>query len=86
MPDTVQVEVTRIVELEEIVDALRARGLEPQVVADDDFLGVEIPCDNVVTGCDEVYAEVETWISATGSPLVPMRLDDTSILLRHPVS
>jgi hypothetical protein len=85
MPDTVQVEVTRIVELKEIVDALRARGLEPQVVENADYLGVEIPCDDAVRDCDDVYAEVESWISETGSPLVPMKLDETSIFLRHPL-
>jgi hypothetical protein len=85
MVDIVQVEVTRIVELHEIVDGLRARGLDPHVVEDADILGVEIPCGDPVRSCDDVYAEVESWISETGSPLVPMKLDETSIFLRHPL-
>jgi len=85
MADTVQVEVTRIVELKEIVDALRARGLDPLVVENDDFLGVEIPCgEDGAQACDDVYAEVESWISESGSQLVPMKVDDSSIFLRQP--
>jgi hypothetical protein len=84
MGDTVQVEVTRIVELKEVLDALRARGLDPQVVEDGDRLGVEVPCDDAMRGCDDVYAEVETWIAESGSPLVPMKLDQETIFLRPP--
>jgi hypothetical protein len=82
MGDTVQVEVTRIIELKEVVDALRARGLDPQIVEDASHLGIEIPCDDLARAREDVYVELETWIAESGSPLIPMKLDDGTIFLR----
>ena len=84
MGETVQVEVTRIIELKQVVDALRSRGLDPKIVEDASRLGIDIPCDDLARAREDVYAELGTWIAESGSPLIPMKLDDGTIFLRPP--
>ncbi len=85
MADTVQVEVARTVERDELLEVLRAHGLDAKPV-EGDALGIEIPC-NADEGqlCDDVIAEVEEFIAEAGLPLVPVRTNG-AVFVRPPAS
>lgn len=84
MADTVQVEVARTIERDELLEVLRAHGLEAKPVEGDE-LGIEIPCDDEGRLCDEVIADVEAFIAEAGLPLVPVR-SNGAVFVRPPGS
>jgi hypothetical protein len=81
----VEVEVARIVDRDHLLEALAQRGVEAHAVEEDDRLTVEVPCPDGEHEelCDDLVAELESWVMAEGIPLVPVRTDD-SIFLRPP--
>jgi hypothetical protein len=84
MPDTVHVEVARTVERDELLKVLRGHGLDARAL--EDGLSIEIPCaEGEGRLCDEVIADVEEFIAASGLPLVPLR-SDGAVLVRPPAS
>ncbi len=85
MDESVELQVARVVDREALVEALKARGLEPEPFEDDDVLGVRLPCgdgDSERT-CDELLAELELLVADAGLPLVPQR-GDGFVFLRPP--
>ena len=86
MADSVHVEVARAGERDQLLEALRARGLDAEAHDQDDRLVIEVPCgDDTERSCAEVLSEIETWLAETQAPLVPER-DERSIFLRPPLS
>lgn len=86
MADIVQVEVARTVERDELLELLRARGLDAKPVDGDELPGIQIPCGGESARlCDEILDDLETWVAEAGIPLVPVRRDDV-VLLRPPGS
>lgn len=86
MTDIVQVEVARTVEHDELLEVLRARGLQARPVDEGELPGIEIPCgEGALRPCDEVIDDLETWIAEAKIPLVPVR-HDGAVLLRPPAS
>jgi hypothetical protein len=85
MADTVQVEVARTVERDELLEVLRAHGLDARPIEGDE-LGIEIPCEaDEGRICDEVIADVEEFIAEAGLPLVPVR-SNGAVFVRPPAS
>ena len=86
MTDTVQVEVARTIERDELLGVLKERGLEARAVDGDGMPGIEIPCGGEGERvCDEVLSELEAWIAESGLPLVPVN-DNGAVFLRPPGS
>ena len=81
--DAVPVEVARIPDLEELLRALKAHGLEAREHQGDDWLGVEIPCGEEATACEDVVHQLETWLAEMSLPLVPVRAEGR-VFLRPP--
>jgi hypothetical protein len=85
MAGTVQVEVARTIERDELLEVLRAHGLDARP-SEGDELGIEISCEtDEGDTCDEVIADVEAFIAAAGLPLVPVRTDG-AVFVRPPAS
>jgi hypothetical protein len=79
--DSVKLETARTIDRDELVDALRQRGLEAKPLDENDSPGLEVLCD----GCEEVLAQIETWLAENELPLVPV-LADGRVFLRPPGS
>jgi hypothetical protein len=85
MTDTVQVEVARRVERDELLEVLRAHGLDAQPIEGDE-LGIEIPCEaDEGRVRDDLIADVEEFIAESGLPLVPVRANG-AVFIRPPAS
>ena len=86
MTDSVHVEVARAGERDQLLAALRERGLDAVAHDEDDRLVIEVPCgDDADRGCADVMTEIETWLAESEAPLVP-QLAERSIFLRPPLS
>ena len=86
MADSVHVEVARAGERDQLLAALRERGVDAEAHDEDDRLVIEVPCgDDAERGCAEVMTEIETWLAESQVPLVPQRAE-RSIFLRPPMS
>jgi hypothetical protein len=84
MGDTVEVEVPRIPERDELLKSLAERGIEASPIEADDHLGIEIPCgDDTNSACDEIVRQLESWIADAGLALVPVKADG-HVYLRPP--
>jgi hypothetical protein len=82
--DSVQIDVPRVPDRDELMKMLTARGFDPRPVDDGEWLGVEIPCDgDAQRACEELIAELESWVSNEGIPFVPVAADGV-IFLRPP--
>jgi hypothetical protein len=77
--DAVKLETSRTIDRDELVEALRQRGLEAKPFDENDSHGLEVLCD----GCDDVLARIETWLAENELPLVPV-LADGRVFLRPP--
>jgi hypothetical protein len=77
--DSVKLETARTIDRDELVDALRQRGLEVKPLDENDSPGLEVLCD----GCEDVLAQIETWLAENELPLVPV-LADERVFLRPP--
>jgi hypothetical protein len=75
---TVGVELTRSVDVPEVLAAFAERGLAGQ--AADDGLGLLVDADDAVV----VERTLEAWAGARGLPFVPVRLDATRYALVPP--
>jgi hypothetical protein len=84
--EMLEVEVARTVDRDQVLQALAARRIEAKPLDEHDGrLAIEVACadgerDDV---CDELFAELEAWITEEGVPLVPLRANG-SIFLRPP--
>jgi hypothetical protein len=84
--EIVEIEVARVADREQVLALLAARRIDARAVdRADGALGIEVSCgdgqqDRV---CGDLLAELESWVSADGVPLVPLRADD-AIFLRPP--
>lgn len=84
--DRVEVELARVVDRDRLLAALAERRIDAKAVDEPGGrLAIEVPCDDGDQGrvCDELLAELESWVTADGIPLVPLRTHD-SIVLRPP--
>jgi hypothetical protein len=82
----VEVEVARIADREQVLAMLAARRIDAKAVdGSDGWLGIEVPCGDGQQDqlCDDLLAELESFVSADGVPLVPLRAND-AIFLRPP--
>jgi hypothetical protein len=86
MPASIEVELARVVDRDELLERLRAHGFDAREPGDDDALSLEVPCGaSADRACDEIVSALETWVAETRIPLVPERLADR-VLLRPPGS
>jgi hypothetical protein len=82
--DTVEVEVPRIPDREELLALLRERGLDAQPHDAEDWVGIEVPCaDDDENACADVLHRLELWLGETELPLIPV-LGDGRVFLRPP--
>jgi hypothetical protein len=77
--DTVRLETARTIDRDELIEALRQRGLEAKPLDGDETPGLEVRCD----GCDDVLGQIEAWLVESELPLVPLVVDGR-VLLRPP--
>jgi hypothetical protein len=79
--DTVRLETARTIDRNELVEALRQRGLEAKPLDGEETPTLEVLCD----ACDDVLARIESWLAESELPLVPV-LADGRVFLRPPGS
>lgn len=75
----VQVDVVRLSDCDELVAALVERGFEARKGDHEGGCRVEVEGSS-----DDVGAALESWLAEHDLPLVPMRLDESSYLVRPP--
>jgi hypothetical protein len=86
MADSVEVEVPRVPERDELLKSLEEQGIEAKAIDADDHLGIEIPCGgDADSACDEIVQRLESWIADAGLALVPVKADG-HVYLRPPAS
>ncbi len=86
MGNTVEVELPRLPERDELLHALEAQGIDARAVDADDHIGIEVPCgEDADRTCDEIVHQLDAWVSATGLPLVPVKANG-HVYLRPPGS
>ena len=77
MPETIAVELARLVDRDLLLGAFGQRGLRPAVVEDGDRIVLELPCgDDTEQACADVMHEVEAILAELAVPLVPLRVGD----------
>ena len=82
--DEVYVELPRIKDRDEVLQALAQRGHEARPTEEDGWPAIEVPCDgDSDRACDDLAAELETLVGELEVPLVPVRGDGV-IYLRPP--
>jgi hypothetical protein len=84
--EMLEVEVARIVDRDQLLEALAARKIEARPIDEQDGrLAIEVACGDGEREhvCDDLIAELEAWVTADGIPLVPMQAHG-SIFLRPP--
>lgn len=75
----VRVDVVRLTDCDEIVGALVERGFDARKRDDDDGCGLEVE-----GSVEDVGAAIESWLAENELPLVPMRVGESSYLVRPP--
>jgi hypothetical protein len=86
MADSIEVELVRVVDRDQVLETLRAYGFDARRTDHDGAPALEVRCGpDWDRACDEIVAELESWIAERGIPLVPERIDDR-VLLRPPAS
>jgi hypothetical protein len=80
MATMVHVQAARIPDRDRLVQELESHGLKPEPV---DEVGIQVPCEDDVETCDELYRYVEDVVMKVGSTFVPVKHDGV-IYLRPP--
>jgi hypothetical protein len=85
--DEVHVELPRITDRDQVLEALAQRGHEARPTEQDGWPAIEVPCGEGNAGktCDDLVAELETLVGELDVPLVPVRGDGV-VYLRPPAS
>jgi len=78
---TIDVEAARIPDRDQLLQMLRAAGLDAQP----HDLGIGVECGDEDTACDELLSEVEGLVMDLGAVMIPMKHEGV-IYLRPPVS
>jgi hypothetical protein len=82
--DEVHVELPRINDRDQVLQALAQRGHEARPTEEDGWPAIEVPCGgDAGSACDDLVAELETLVGELEVPLVPVRGDGV-IYLRPP--
>ena len=79
---TIDVEAARIPDRNQLLEQLRAHGLDAQP---HDELGIQVECGEDDAACDELFSEVESLVMDLGAQMIPMKHEGV-IYLRPPVS
>ena len=82
MDSAVQVEAARIPDRNRLLRTLREHGLDARAV---DEVGIEVPCEDADTACDDLFVHAEQLIMSIGAPFVPIKHDGV-IYIRPPLS
>jgi len=75
---TLQIDVPRLPDRDELVSSLRERGFDAQPLNRDGRCALKVSSDDGL----EPMAAVEEWLAESGLPLVPERTSKRSCLLR----
>jgi hypothetical protein len=82
MSTIIDVEAARIPDRDQLLEQLRAQGLDARPVDD---LGIEVPCgDDDPGACDELFTQVEAMIMDLGAQMIPIKHEGV-IYVRPPV-
>ena len=82
MATSVQVEAARIPDRDRLLRMLHEEGLDARAV---DEIGIEVPCDDADTTCDDLFVHAENVIMSLGAPFVPIKHAGV-IYIRPPLS
>ncbi len=72
----------RVVDRDDLLSALSAEGLEPEVLDGEELIGLELECVDA-DGCADLIHAIEGWLTENGLPLVPEQVGGR-IVLRPP--
>lgn len=72
--------------MQAVVDTLSEHGIEALAVEEDGYVSVEVPCgDGDGRDCQELIADIESWLAERGLPFVPEEVDGR-VVIRPPAT
>ena len=72
--------------MQTVVETLTEHGVEAFEVEEDGYVSVNVPCgDGRSRDCQELIAEIESWLAERGLPFVPEEADGR-IVIRPPAA
>jgi len=81
MTTLVEVQAARIPDRDRLLDELRDAGLDAKPI---DEVGIEVPCGDENSACDELHSQVEHLVMSLGAPFVPVKHEGV-IYIRPPI-